>query len=219
MAPGMLYDFTVGRLGGLVRAGIHYARARGVRTTLAKAMDLYVAGQQTWHVIREDLAHPAPAGPEASSLDVRFARPDDLDWLAALGHVDRATLAEWMGADYFMFVAFRAGRPVGFRCVCRRAPPWVADWFRLRPDQLYGVDVFTVPEQRRSGLARAIFARTSPMLHARGFTELLGVQRLDNVDSIAALARSGFTRLGRLTRRRRLWRVTYAFVEDTAATA
>lgn len=140
------------------------------------------------------------------------------DALSALGYLDRATLTGWMTDDAFMFVAFKDGRLVGFRCVSRKAPPWVAEWFRLRPHQLYGVDIYTVPEQRRSGLARAIFARTSPMLHARGFTELLGVQRLDNADSIAALARSGFTRLGRLTRRRLPWGVSYSFVAAGDAT-
>jgi GNAT superfamily N-acetyltransferase len=160
-------------LPGLVRAALRYARGRGVRAALAKALCMYVAGPQRWYVIREDLSHPVAPGPEAAALDVRLAGPDDLDWLAALGHHDRATVGEWLAPGYFLFVAFRDGAPVGFRCVSRHAAPWVADWFRRRPDQLYGVDIYVVPEHRRGGMARAIFARTSPLLHARGFTELL----------------------------------------------
>ena len=203
----------------LVRSGVAFARGRGVVAAVRKAVGMYVAGRQSWYVIAEDLAHPVEAGADAAALDVRLATAGDLDWLASLGHHDRSTFNRWLEADHFLFVAFTGGQPLGFRCVSTKPAPWLAGYFRLRPDQLYGIDIFTAPARRRAGLARAIFARTSPLLYARGFRELVGVQRLDNADSIAALARCGFVRTGCLTRHRFLWRVWFSFAPADEAPA
>ena len=51
-----------------------------------------------------------------------------------------------------------------------------------------------------------------------GFTEVLGVHRTDNYDTIAATRAKGVVRLGTVTRERLLWHNRFTFEPEAAAT-
>ena len=83
---------------------------------------------------------------------------------------------------------------------------------RLTPSQLFMVDEYTVPRYRRRGITRQMTYAMSPWMEEEGFSEVLGVHRIDNHDTIAATRAKGVARLGTITRSRLLWitRVTFA---------
>jgi len=111
-----------------------------------------------------------------------------------------AILAEWCGPRYFFFLTLIDGQPVSYRCLSTLVHPGVEGFVRLRPDQIFMVDEYTVPVFRRRGITRRIAAAMAPTLVARGFREVVGIHRVDNGDTIAAVEAKGIPRVGTVTR-------------------
>lgn len=195
-----------------LREAVHYARERGVRSFLAKAVRSYVAGTERWYVTRTGLAEWAGVPRRDPTLEVRLARPEDVPHLAKHGRQLPQTLARWLAPPYVFFVAARDGMPIAFRCASTTPHRWVAGFFRdLAPDQIYGMDLYIAPEFRHQGITFDLMAVSSRWMAERGYRDLLSIQRLDNEASIALTTTRPIERLGTLTRTCRLGKVTFSF--------
>jgi hypothetical protein len=202
------------------REALLYLRNNGAWRSLGKLVAGHVLGRQRWYLTREDLgryaAAPLPPGDEA----LRFATAADLPAMAAFARRMRpATLESWLGPRFFFFLALRDGRPVSYRCLSTAVHPGVAGFVRLRPDQVFMVDEFTVPAERRRGITRRMAIAMAPTLTARGYRQVLGIHRVDNHDTIAAARAKGVERLGVVTRWRVLDRSWYTFTPQTSPAA
>jgi hypothetical protein len=76
------------------------------------------------------------------------------------------------------------------------------------------VDEYTVPAYRRRGITRQMAYAMNPWIVGEGFTEVLGVHRTDNHDTIAATRAKGVVRLGTVTRTRVVWHTSFSFEPD-----
>lgn len=189
-----------------------YLRNNGLARSLGKFLATYVAGRQRWYMTSEDLQRcldwPAPAGSE----EFRFAAAADLPAMGAFtGRMTPEILAEWCGPRYFFFLTLIDGQPVSYRCLSTLVHPGVEGFVRLRPDQIFMVDEFTVPAFRRRGITRRMAAAMAPTLVARGFREVVGIHRVDNGDTIAATEAKGIPRVGTVTRWCVPWQVWFTF--------
>lgn len=199
------------------REALLYLQNNGVRRSLAKLMAGYVLGRQRWYLTREDLMRYAAEPPDAGEYELRFATPADLPHMDAFGRrMPAATLESWLGARFFFFLALRGGRPVSYRCLSTVVHPGVAGFVRLRPDQVFMVDEFTVPPLRRRGITRRMAVAMAPALAARGYRQVLGIHRVDNHDTIAAARAKGVERLGVVTRWCLLQHAWFTFAPETA---
>jgi L-amino acid N-acyltransferase YncA len=86
----------------------------------------------------------------------------------------------------------------------------VAGFFRLR-DDLYSLGLFVHAAWRGRGLTYELMAVGNPALLARGYREIISIQRLDNRASITMTDARGIARVGTLERRCRLGRVSVRF--------
>jgi L-amino acid N-acyltransferase YncA len=87
----------------------------------------------------------------------------------------------------------------------------MAAFFRLRPDQVYVHDIYTVPEWRRRGVTRDLMIESNRQLLALGYRELFSLQELDNHDAIATMRANGIHHIGMLTRTCLLFHVAFSF--------
>ena len=196
--------------GATIQLVAHYARRRGVRPLLGK-LARRLGGSERWYVTCGDLTAWAHAPRRQPSIDIRAARPADLPALERLGRQRPDTLRAWMRPGQFLFVAEHAGEIIGYRALAPKPHPWVAGYFRLRPDQIYGLDLFTHPAWRRRGVTYELMAYANPRLLAQGYREVISIQRVDNHESIATTRARGIARLGVLERRTFFGRVRFRF--------
>jgi hypothetical protein len=200
------------------REALLYVRNNGVRRSLGKLVAGHVVGRQRWYLTREDLVRYASEPLDPGQYQLRFATAADLTAMGPFaGRMPAATLTAWLGHRFFFFIALRDGRPVSYRCLSTVVHPGVAGFVRLRPDQLFMVDEFTVPALRRRGITRRMAIAMAPALAERGYRHVLGIHRVDNRDTIAAARAKGVERLGLVTRWRLLQRVWFTFAPETSA--
>jgi hypothetical protein len=69
------------------------------------------------------------------------------------------------------------GQPVSYRCLSALIHPGVEGLVRLRPDQIFMVDEFTVTAFRRRGITRRMAIAMASGLIAQGFHEVVGIHR------------------------------------------
>jgi hypothetical protein len=212
MDAGSAADSTLPRpLPSLGEAWL-YLRNNGVARSLGKFLATYVAGRQRWYMTREDLLRYLDGPPTAGTEEFRFATADDLPRMRVFTRrMTPAILAEWCGPRYFFFLTLIDGQPVSYRCLSTLIHPGVAGYVRLRPDQIFMVDEFTVPTFRRRGITRRMAMAMAPAPVARGFREVVGIHRVDNRDTIAAAEAKGIPRIGIVTRWCLAWHVWFTF--------
>jgi hypothetical protein len=132
-------------------------------------------------------------------LEVRCVRPTRA-LIASFPHLGPSLISKWAGPGHFFFLASHQGRPVGYRCLATVAPLSLKPFLRLRPHQLFTVDIFTAPDARRRGLTRAMKNASARYLVHRGYRETWSVQRVTNYDTVIASERTGSLRVGTLVR-------------------
>jgi GNAT superfamily N-acetyltransferase len=191
-----------------------YLRHNGPWRTLTKFLGGYVVGRQSWHVTLEDLRPYAAQPLAADGIELRFARLEDVPRMHRFtGRMAPSVLRAWCGPSYYFFLALIDGEPVSYRCLSTRLHPGVVDLIRLEPGQVFMVDEFTDPAFRRRGITRQLAIGMTPILQSLGITEVLGIHRTDNHDTIAAARKKGIPRLGTVTRYRALWHVWFDYVD------
>ena len=190
---------------------LHYARTRGVLSLLQKVFRLVVTGRERWYVTCGQLEPWTDAGRRDPAIAVRRATVDDLPALIGFGRQRPHTLRAWLGTEHFLFVAVHDGAVIGYRALGPLPHRWVADFFRLRDDQVYALDVFVHPASRGRGVTYELMAASNPVLLAHGYREVISIQRLDNRASIAMTEARGIARVGTLERRSLFGRVSFRF--------
>ena len=194
------------------REALLYLRHNGLRRSITKALTGYIAGRQRWYMTREDLTRYAGQAVEDRGFEYRFAREDDIPRMRGFTRrMSPRVLSLWCGEDYCFFLTLRDGEAVSYRCLSRLVHPGVVGFVRLRPDQIFMVDEYTVPEFRRRGLTRQMTIAMAPFLLDRGFRVVLGIHRTDNEDTIAAARAKGIPRIGTVTRTCLLSRITFSY--------
>ena len=210
MAPGLL------NLPVVLRELWLYLLNNGLWRSLLKGLAVYVAGRQRWYLTHEDLTAYAGSTIEAPGLEFRRARLEDVARMKPfMERMPEAVLRRWCESGYFFFVTWKGDDVVSYRCLSTYVHPGVEGFVRLGPSQLFMVDEYTVPEHRRRGITRQMAYAMSPWMKAEGFTEVLGVHRTDNHDTIAATRAKGVTRLGTITRFRLLWLTQLSFEPES----
>jgi ribosomal protein S18 acetylase RimI-like enzyme len=127
--------------------------------------------------------------PEARSghLAVRFATPDDLDWLTAQDDIPAAIIARKIAVSE-MLIAERAGERVGF----------------LRLEYLWSMLPYiamirVIEHARQQGIGRALLAFLESVLRERGHTLLMSSSQVDEPHPQAWHRHMGFEECGILS--------------------
>lgn len=207
VAPGLLTHRVV------IRELWLYLMNNGLWRSLVKGLAVYVAGRQRWYLTREDLTAYAGRAVDAPGFEFRRAQLADVPRMKPfMERMPEAVLRRWCDSGYFFFMTWKGDEVVSYRCLSTYVHPGVDGFVRLTPSQLFMVDEYTVPRYRRRGITRQMTYAMSPWMEEEGFSEVLGVHRIDNHDTIAATRAKGVARLGTITRSRLLWitRVTFA---------
>lgn len=195
-----------------------YLLNNGLWRSLVKGLAVYVAGRQRWYLTREDLTLYAGRPVEAPGFQFRPAQLADVPRMKPfMQRMPEAVLRRWCEPGYFFFVTWKGDEVISYRCLSTYVHPGVDGFVRLAPTQLFMVDEFTVPEYRRRGITRQMAYAMNPWVLAHGFSEVLGVHRTDNYDTIAATRAKGVARLGTITRARLLWHTRFAFESEPGA--
>jgi GNAT superfamily N-acetyltransferase len=192
-----------------------YLRNNGLWRSILKGLAVYVAGRQRWYLTHEDLTVYAGCRVEASGFEFRRARPEDVARMKPfMDRMPEAVLRRWCESGYFFFVTWKGDEVVSYRCLSTYVHPGVEGFVRLGARQLFMVDEYTVPGYRRQGITRQMAYAMSAWMEAEGYTDVLGVHRTDNHDTIAATRAKGVIRLGTVTRSRVLW-ITHVSFEPS----
>ncbi len=184
----------------LAAEATRYLRDRGLRRTTRKFLRTYVLSRERIYATYTRLVEAANRPLDMEGFEVRPARPDDqLD--EAFPHLKAATIAAWLRPDHFFYIMRQGGKPLGYRCISTKAGPAVAGFFRLRPDHVFVINIYTRPEFRRRGLSRVAQIATARDLVARGFRTIFATESPLNYDSIISADRKRIQRrVGTLTR-------------------
>lgn len=190
----------------------------GLWRSLAKGLAVYVIGRQRWYLTREDLTTYAGHSVDAPGFEFRRAAVGDLPRMQPfMERMPEAVLRRWCEPGYFFFVTWKGDEVVSYRCLSTYVHPGVDGFISLGPSQLFMVDEFTVPRYRRRGITRQMAFAMSPWVLGCGYTEVLGVHRTDNHDTIAATRAKGVTRVGTVTRWRLGTTVRFSFEPEPSA--
>ncbi len=180
-------------------AGVHYLQEQRLRV-VRKLFRILVYGRSRMYLTRMDLLFLANLPVEKiDGFEFRCVRPDDT-LLASFPHLGRSTISQWARPGYFFFLGLLDGRPVGYRCWAITAAPSLRQFLRLRPHQLFTIDIFTHPDFRRRGLVRPIKIMAARHLVPQGYREVWSVERPTNYDTVIAADRTGTVRVGTLIR-------------------
>jgi len=168
------------------RQRLRLVRVRGLRRTVRALVQGYVFAVRRWYLLYRPLPAEAPP-PPPSPFECRLATLDDLESLAVFEpNRQRREFREWLTSGALLFVAFAGGRPVAFQCFARSVPAGPPlSGLTLRPDQLWTVDVQTLPEVRRQHAAAALRAYRDHVLAASGVREYVSSVQDDNLPALA----------------------------------
>jgi hypothetical protein len=195
-----------------------YLVNNGVWRSLAKGLAVYLCGRQRWYLTREDLTAYAGRPLDAPGFTFRRATLADVPRMRPfMERMPEAVLRRWCEPGYYFFVTWRGDEVVSYRCLSTYVHPGVEGFIGLGPGQLFMVDEFTVPRHRRRGTTRQMAYAMNPWLLEGGFTEVLGVHRTDNHDTIAATRAKGVTRVGTVTRWRLFTITRFSFEPEPSA--
>lgn len=174
-----------------------------------KFFHMYLYGYRRMYLTRIDLVALANQSVEQmEGLEIRCVRPD-YSLMASFPHLTRSTISRWRRPGHFFFLSILGAQPVGYRCLTTVAAPSLRRFLRLRPHQLFTVDIFTQPDLRRRGLTRPLKIVAARHVVQQGYHEIWAVQRVTNYDTVVAAERTGTVRVGTLTRTSLLGRARF----------
>jgi GNAT superfamily N-acetyltransferase len=196
-----------------------YLRDHQLRRTVRKLFRTYVYGHHRMYLTCTDLIELATRPfEEINGLEVCCVRPDR-SLIASFPHLKPSAISKWAGPGHFFFLAALDGRPIAYRCMASTAGPSLARFFRLRPDQLFTIGIFTQPDLRRRGLTRPLKITAARHVVREGYREAWAVERTSNYDTVVAAERTGTVRVGTLIRTSWLGRARYVVIPVTVLSA
>lgn len=205
-------------LARVLQTALKHYRRLGFRRLAHAVASRYVYGSHECVITRISLAGP-PADDRIGTIELRLAGPDDLDRLEQLepydcrGSIIRAHVEE--DRDW-LFIACDRDRIVGTRLVSRSIPPYgvVARAIRLGSGQVWGGEVFCVPEYRNRGIARCLSLFGDRYLVSLGYREIVGVIDAANIQSLRMHLHKGVELIYHVSYVRMLFYERMAITED-----
>jgi GNAT superfamily N-acetyltransferase len=174
--------------------GWRYFRQRGLVATGHAIIDRFVYHSQQYIVTYNPLAGP-PAPDHIGDVFFRLARPSDLDHLEELEQYGRGATTHRAyveeGNDW-LFVACHGERIVATRRASRVIRDSVISRvIQLEPGQIWGADVFCLPEYRNQGIGRYLQLFGDRFLASLGYRERFGSIVVTNTPSLRASRGAG----------------------------
>ncbi|MGH7301185.1 MAG: hypothetical protein ACREJE_12305, partial [Candidatus Rokuibacteriota bacterium] len=195
-----------------IAEGVDYLRSHGARHTARRLFEAYVSGRQRAYLLQSNYEVVGGLPLRDEGLLFRFARPDDLPALTrTFAPVPAATFRTWLGPNHFLCLALAGDELAAYRCDATIVPPSIRPVLRLRPDQVFMVDLSTAPAFRRQGVARQIWIAMAREMLRLGYRDSWGLQRPLHREALAAFDRTPdvVQRFGTLTRTTVLGRVRF----------
>jgi GNAT superfamily N-acetyltransferase len=152
-----------------------------------------VYSARAFFVIRVKLAGPSTPD-HVGDVVFRWANQGDLERLETLdAHGRGSTQRAYVAAHGdLLFVACHGDRIVATRrCSREIRDPLAARVVALRAGQLWGADVFCLPEYRSQGVGRRLALFADRQLASKGYTEVLATVEGGNVPSLRLSLRKG----------------------------
>jgi GNAT superfamily N-acetyltransferase len=167
--------------------GWRYLRRRGVKASTRAFVERYVYRAYTGVVVAVDIAGP-PAPDRLGDIVFRQATPADLARLDDLDRYGRGTAlrAEVAHNGDWLFIACHGDRIVATRRCSRVVPvhSLMSRVVRLEEGQIWGADVFCVPEYRNRGIGRHLALFGERVLATLGYRQLLGAIATTNTAAV-----------------------------------
>jgi len=186
-----------------------YVRTRGIRHSLERFVSGYVAGAERWVLFYNDLDGPSAPGAHGE-ITFRPYEPRDAESLAVFAPRMRpAQFLAWVDDGSFVHLAFHGARPVGYRIVSTRGPHGpLSEVVRLRPDEVWVVDLYTVPEYRGRGIGGCLGTHMDRHVAAAGYRGMYSTNLMTNPAAIRTSLKQGDQFRALVTYRRLLFRRT-----------
>jgi hypothetical protein len=131
-------------------------------------------------------------GPLNPAFNYRIAQPADLASLDVFNAIyDRKDFAKIFNDGDFLFLALDGNTPIAFQWLSRQSrtrPPY--SYFRLHNNQVWVVDLFTLPTYRRLRVASSLRTYRDRFLTDLGYTEVLVPISEDNFASLNFIERA-----------------------------
>jgi hypothetical protein len=165
---------------------LRLVRVRGARRTVRAVVQGYVFAFRRWYLLYRPI-RPGPPPVIDPQFDLRLARTADIESFAVFEpNRHRREFQQWLADGAFVFAAFADGRPVAFQCVSHSVPtgPPLSS-LRLAPDQVWTVDVQTLPEFRRHHVANSLRSYRNRVLAERGYRESVASVQEDNLPALS----------------------------------
>jgi GNAT superfamily N-acetyltransferase len=175
-------------LARVLQTALKYYRRFGFRRLARMVASRYVYASHECVITRISLEGP-PVDDRIGTIELRLAGPGDLARLEQLEPYDRrgSIIRAHVEEDRnWLFVASDRDRIVATRLVSGSVPPYgvVARAIRLGPGQLWGGEVFCVPEYRNRGIGRCLSLFGDRYLASLGYREIVGVIDAANIKSL-----------------------------------
>ncbi len=195
-----------------IAEAVDYLKSHGARHTARRLFEAYVSGHRRAYLLQSNYEVVGGLPLRDEGLVFRFARPDDMAALArTFAPVSAATFRTWLGPNHFLYLALAGGELAAYRCDATIVPPSIRPVLRLRPDQVFMVDIATAPAFRRQGITRRIRIAMAREMLRLGYRDSWGLQRPLNREALTAFDRTPdvIQRFGTLTRTTVLGRVRF----------
>jgi hypothetical protein len=160
---------------------LHLVRVRGLRRTLRAAAQAYLFSRRSWYIFYRSVPEQ-PVRPATDAFECRLATAADVESLAVFEPIrQRREFRDWIAEGSWIFVAYRAGRPVAFQRVSRTVPagPPLSS-IGLAPGQVWGADAQTLAEFRGQHVGAVLREFRDRTLRAAGMREYVSSVQSDN---------------------------------------
>lgn len=185
---------------------ICYIQIRGFRQTIAAIIESYGIAYRRWYVFYKPIALPATSKSD-DGITFRIATIEDVDSLAVFEPYCRLSeFRHYLENNVWVFLALDGNQPVAYNVVSRRSPTRPPlSWIKLENNQLFGMDIYTLPEHRKREAARRLMAHRNRLLREWGYDETISTVREKNLPSLRLLSKPTARVVQRLTYLRFLW--------------
>ena len=190
---------------GVISNIVHRITVRGIRSVIRSLIEDHIFSFQRRFVFYRSLL--ADAEEISNEFECRLATHTDLIHLQVFASIYRVPqFKEWLDNGNWIFVAYHGGKPVSFHVVSkesRNRPPFSR--FSLKDDQVWIVDIYTLPEYRRHHVAQSLRAFRERTLRSLGYTEAISTVLISNLPTLFHAAKGWNLRVKYFTYVRVLW--------------
>jgi GNAT superfamily N-acetyltransferase len=198
-----------------MRSLSYYIRTRGIRHSLGRLVFGYVVGSERWALFYNRLDGP-PAPTTHGEITFRSYATSDAEALIAFEpYMRRSRFLAWIDEGCLVYLALHGARPVAFRIVSTRGPEGpLSRVVKLKPDEVWVVDLYCVPEYRGRGIGVWLALAMDRALAAAGYHGMYAATLLGNPAALRTVFKQGDEFRSVVTYRRLLIRRTLTISTD-----